>query len=102
MRAHPLLALALLLSASLLPSAQSAGAPAVDGAGGGKTLRYAFLVAETTFDPAQVSDLYSRTVIAGILDAPLEFEHLARPTRMRPNTVAEMPQVSDDFRTFTL
>jgi ABC-type transport system substrate-binding protein len=66
-----------------------------------KTLRYAFLIAETTFDPAQVSDLYSRTVIAGILDAPLEFENFARPIRMRPNTAAEMPQVSDDFKTFT-
>jgi ABC-type transport system substrate-binding protein len=36
-----------------------------------------------------------------MLDAPLEFEHLAKPTRMRPNTAAEMPQVSEDFKTFT-
>ena len=27
-----------------------------------KVLRYAFPVAETGFDPAQISDLYSRTV----------------------------------------
>ena len=68
---------------------------------GTKVLRYAFLIAETSFDPAYVTDLYSRTVIAGIFDAPLEFEFLARPARMRPNTAAAMPEVSDDFRVFT-
>jgi ABC-type transport system substrate-binding protein len=68
---------------------------------GVKVLRYAFPIAETGFDPAYVTDLYSRTVIAGIFDAPLEFEFLARPVRMRPNTAAAMPEVSDDFRVFT-
>jgi ABC-type transport system substrate-binding protein len=70
--------------------------------GGAKTLRYAFLIAETTFDPAQVSDLYSRTVLAGIFDAPYEWEFLAQPTRMRPATAAALPEVSDDFKTFTI
>ncbi len=66
-----------------------------------KSLRYAFLIAETSFDPVAVTDLYSRTVLAGILEAPLEFEYLATPARMRPNTAAAMPEVSADFRTFT-
>lgn len=66
-----------------------------------KTLRYAFPIAETNFDPAQISDLYSRTVAAAFFDAPLEFEFLASPARMRPNTAQAMPEVSDDFRTFT-
>jgi ABC-type transport system substrate-binding protein len=66
-----------------------------------KVLRYAFLIAETSFDPAQVSDLYSNTVIAGMFDAPLEFEFLAKPARMRPATLEAMPEVSDDFKTFT-
>jgi len=66
-----------------------------------KVLRYAFPVAETNFDPAQISDLYSRTVASGLFDAPLEFEYLARPVRMRPNTAAAMPEVSADFRSFT-
>lgn len=69
---------------------------------GPKTLRVAFLTAETGFDPAQVQDLYSRTVIAHILDAPLEFDFMARPTVLRPNTVEALPEVSADFRTFTL
>ena len=66
-----------------------------------KVLRYAFLIAETGFDPAQISDLYSRTVVAGMIEAPLEFEFLAQPARLRPNTAAAMPEVSDDFKTFT-
>jgi ABC-type transport system substrate-binding protein len=67
-----------------------------------KTLRYAFPIAETGFDPAQITDLYSRTVAAGIFDAPLEFAFMARPFELRPNTAAAMPDVSADFRTFTL
>jgi len=66
-----------------------------------KILRYAFLIAETGFDPPQITDLYSRTVASGIFDAPLEFEFLAQPARMRPNTAAAMPEVSADFKTFT-
>ena len=66
-----------------------------------KTLRVAFAAAETGFDPAQVQDLYSRTVISHIFDAPLEFDFMARPTRLRLNTLVAMPEVSSDFRTFT-
>ena len=66
-----------------------------------KVLRYAFLIAETSFDPAQISDLYSRTVVAGMIEAPLEVEFLAKPARMRPNTAAAMPEISADFKTFT-
>jgi len=66
-----------------------------------KVLRYSFRIAETGFDPAQVSDLYSRTIAANIFDAPLQFEFLARPYRYRANTLAELPQVSPDFKTFT-
>jgi ABC-type transport system substrate-binding protein len=88
-------AAALLLAGSAgLALAQPAGQPP-------KILRYAFLIAETSFDPAQISDLYSRTVVSGMLEAPLEFEFLAKPARMRPNTAAAMPEVSEDFKTFT-
>jgi ABC-type transport system substrate-binding protein len=66
-----------------------------------KVLRYSFRIAESSFDPAQITDLYSRTVVAGIFEAPLEYEFLAKPARMRPNTAAAMPEVSADFKTFT-
>jgi ABC-type transport system substrate-binding protein len=68
---------------------------------GAKSLRYAFRIAETGFDPPQITDLYSRTVAVGMFEAPLEFEFLAAPARLRPNTAVAMPEVSPDFRTFT-
>ncbi len=72
------------------------------GGSGPKTLRYAFPIAETSFDPAQITDLYSRNVCRGIFDALLEYTYLARPSRLRPNTAAAMPEASDDFRTWTV
>ncbi|HSQ73001.1 MAG TPA: bicyclomycin resistance protein, partial [Rubrivivax sp.] len=36
---------------------------------GPRVLRYAFQVAESGFDPAQISDTYSRTVTAHIFEA---------------------------------
>ena len=59
-------------------------------------LRYAFPVAETGFDPAQLSDVYSRTVVAGMLEAPYRFDYLARPARMRPLTAEALPEISAD------
>ena len=47
-------------------------------------LRYAFPIAETSFDPAQITDLYSRTVAAGIFDAPLELRLHGAAGRLRP------------------
>ena len=67
-----------------------------------KVLRYAFRVAETSFDPAQITDLYSRTIAAGIFDAPYEYAFMAKPARMRPATAAAMPEISADFKTFTV
>lgn len=66
-----------------------------------KVLRYSFRIAETSFDPAYISDLYSRTITSNIFEAPLQYEFLARPVRIRTNTAAEMPEVSPDFKTFT-
>jgi ABC-type transport system substrate-binding protein len=72
------------------------------GAEEAKVLRYSFRIAETGFDPAQISDLYSRIVASNIFDAPLQFEFLARPVRVRPNTAVALPEISPDYRSFTL
>jgi ABC-type transport system substrate-binding protein len=80
---------------AIAPAAQPRGAPS-------RTLRVAFPIAETGFDPAQVQDLYSRTVIGHIFDAPLEYDYQARPAVLRPNTTTALPEVSDDHRTFTM
>jgi len=68
---------------------------------GRKVLRYAFPVAETGFDPVQLSDLYSRTLTAGIFEAPLAFDYLARPFRIKPLTAEALPDISFDFTRFT-
>jgi ABC-type transport system substrate-binding protein len=69
--------------------------------GAPKVLRYAFTTAETGFDPGQVNDIYSRIVTSHIFDAPITFDHLARPFLLRPSTAVAMPDIEDDFKTFT-
>ena len=70
--------------------------------GAEKVLRYAFKVAETGFDPAQVSDLYSRTITANIFDGLYSYDYLARPAKVMPNLAADLPVISDDYKTFTI
>jgi ABC-type transport system substrate-binding protein len=67
-----------------------------------KVLRYAFPVAETGMDPAQLSDLYSRILTANIFDALYGYDYLARPVQVTPVLADGMPQASADFRTFTV
>ncbi len=67
-----------------------------------KVLRYALRAAETGFDPAQISDLYSSTMAANMFDALYAYELLARPVRLRPNTAAALPEASADFKTFVI
>jgi len=86
--------LAILFGAAILSI--STVAPAAD-----KVLRWALADVETGFDPAQVQDLYSRQIMSNIFDAPLRFRWFDPSHGLEPNTLAEMPTVSPDFRTFT-
>ena len=67
-----------------------------------KVLRYAFEVAETGFDPAQISDVYSRIATASMFDSLYDYDYLARPVKVRPRVAAGMPVIRDDFRTYTI
>jgi ABC-type transport system substrate-binding protein len=67
-----------------------------------KALRYAFLIAETGFDPAQINDLYSSIILGQIFDPPYTYDFLSRPVKVRPNTALGMPQVSADGLTWTI
>jgi ABC-type transport system substrate-binding protein len=69
---------------------------------GEKVLRYAFEVAETGFDPAQISDVYSRIATASIFDSLYDYDYLARPVKVRPRVAVGMPVISEDFRTYTV
>ena len=91
---RPLLALLVALGTAASAGAQTAGPP--------KVLHVAFAVAETSFDPAKVYDLYSRTITPHIFEGLYAYDHLARPVKIKPLTAAAMPQVSADFRTWTV
>ena len=68
-----------------------------------KTLRVAFPVAETGFDPQATSDLYSDHVQARDLRSAVRLR-LSRPAvqARAPNTAAAMPEISADGRTWTI
>ncbi|WP_428503711.1 ABC transporter substrate-binding protein [Roseateles sp.] len=80
--------------AQATPEASNEGAPRV--------LRYAFRIAETGFDPAKVQDIYSRTITQHIFESLLTYDHLARPARIKPLTAVALPEVSADFKTWTV
>ena len=67
-----------------------------------KVLRYAFERAETTIDPQKTSDIYSNFIESSIFDAPLDYDYLARPLKLRPITLEALPEISADRRTYTL
>lgn len=67
-----------------------------------KVLRVAFNTSETSLDPSQLVDSYSRTVTPHIFEALYRFDYLARPTRIKPLTAAGMPETSADFKVWTI
>ena len=67
-----------------------------------KVLRLAFTKAETSLDPARIVDLYSRNLTAHIFEALYQYDHLARPSKIKPLTAEGMPEVSADFKVWTV
>ncbi|RVT48102.1 ABC transporter substrate-binding protein [Rubrivivax albus] len=67
-----------------------------------KVLKLAFTTATTSFDPVQISDLYSRTITPHIFEALYQYDYLARPVKVKPLTAAGLPEVSADYRTWTV
>ncbi|WP_395701077.1 ABC transporter substrate-binding protein [Aquabacterium sp.] len=71
-------------------------------AGRRKVLNIAFAAAETSLDPVKINDNYSRTVTPHIFEGLYRFDHLARPVKIRPLLAEGMPEVSADFRVWTV
>ena len=88
--------------AAALPIEAPAARPAADAPPAGKTLRVMFNSAETSFDPARIDDLYSRTVTAHIFEALYGYDALARPAKVVPRLAAALPEVSADFKVWTV
>jgi len=86
--------IALGLAALLFVTAHAAEPP--------KTFRYAWQIAETTFDPQKIIDLYSNIAANAMFDPPLKYDYLARPLKLQPNTLTSMPEVTDGGRTLTM
>ncbi len=90
------LARALLIAAALsLATSTHAETPTAPSL---KVMRYAFEVAESSMDPAKVSDNYSRILTANIFEGLYRYDHLARPVKFKPLTAAAMPESSADFK----
>ena len=92
----------LMIAAALGATVGAADAQTATTAGGKKVLRYAFEVAETGLDPVKIGDLYSRTLTPHIFEGLYTYDHLARPVKIRPLTADGMPEVSADFRVWTV
>jgi ABC-type transport system substrate-binding protein len=89
-------------AAAAAPGARAAAPAAGAAATGARVLRYAFPIAESSFDPPQISDVYSRTIISHVFEGLYGYDHLARPPRIVPVTAAGEPEVSADFRVWTV
>jgi ABC-type transport system substrate-binding protein len=90
-----LVALLLALFAAVVPFAAAAADMA-------KTLRVAFPIAESGFDPQAVYDAYSFDVCRAIFDPLYTYDYFARPAKLVPNTADGMPAITDGGRTYTL
>jgi ABC-type transport system substrate-binding protein len=66
-----------------------------------KTVRHAFRVAESSFDPARESDRYSAFIIEAIFDSLLSYDYLARPVKLIPGIADGMPEIADSGATYT-
>jgi len=53
-------------------------------------------------DPQQITDLSSSRVANVIFEGLYQFDYLATPARVVPNTAAAMPEISADGRTWTI
>jgi len=95
MKLRRIAAVLLSLSCSLVQAAEGvARAPE-------KVLRMFLSTSETGLDPAVASDNATLSLLENLFDPLLRYDYLARPARLRANTVMAMPQVSGDGLRYT-
>jgi len=59
-----------------------------------KVIRIALPVAESTLDPLDQRDIYSSAIAEAVFDAMLQYDYLARPPKLIPNTLEAMPEIN--------
>jgi oligopeptide transport system substrate-binding protein len=67
-----------------------------------KTIRVAFQVDVTGFDPQGTNDLYSGHVNNAIFDVMYEFDYYARPVKLKGSIADGLPEISADGLTWKL
>lgn len=67
-----------------------------------KVLRVLLTGPEAALDPALATDVASLSINENIFDAMLRYDYLARPLTLQANTLAAMPQVSNDGKTYLM
>ena len=65
-----------------------------------KVFHYQFPVAETGFDPAQVHDLYSNSVLEALFEGLVTYDYLARPSKLAPRA-ADLPVMAEAGKVYT-
>ncbi len=56
----------------------------------------------TGLDPHQITDLYSARIVNVIFEGLYEYDYLASPAKVVPNTAVAMPEITDGGRTWTI
>ena len=94
-------AAALALAAAACAALSAAG-PAAAQDDAAKVLRVSIPIAETGFDPQAAGDIYSNYANRAIFDPLYQYDYLARPYRLEPNTAVALPEISPDGLTWTI
>ncbi|WP_092280936.1 MULTISPECIES: ABC transporter substrate-binding protein [unclassified Duganella] len=77
-------------------------APAHAGAHAEQKVLHAYLsTGETALDPAVASDIASLSLLENLFDPLLRYDYTARPVKLIPNTLAAMPEITDNGKTYT-
>lgn len=66
-----------------------------------KVLRTFLSTGETALDPATASDIATLALLENLFDPLLRYEYLARPVKLQPNTLRDMPRLDKDGVTYT-
>ena len=67
-----------------------------------KVLHVLVTTPESSLDPAVASDVPSVAINENIFEPMLRYDYLARPLKLKPNTLKSMPEVSDGGKTYLL
>ncbi|MFZ6743395.1 ABC transporter substrate-binding protein [Undibacterium sp. JH2W] len=67
-----------------------------------KILRVLVTTPESSLDPAVASDVPSVSINENIFEPMLRYDYLARPVKLKPNTLTSMPEILEQGKTYVL